>query len=261
MKFVNDRQRKAVFSKLAFGNCSDRRSDHFAQLGCGKSVSNKFSSDSSESLYSRCAAGKLSLKPIEDIKSEYDAIWDSPLSYDESMKESLKFLRRQSKSKRKDVSDWANHELYEIYSDLKTSKEEARFEDASKGRDPDYGRSEEDMQSSIEAERNYGQYSKKPEVKELIPGGYGSGRPITDFDPEQVKMGIEVEQEHVVKYDKKGNRLKPTEDDIAKAVEITSDHLSEIPDYYTRLDKLEEGAKEDGVFIDVDAQKKTDAQS
>lgn len=35
------------------------------------------------------------------------------------------------------------------------------------------------------------------------------------------------------------------------------DHLAEIPDYYDRLEKLEEGAKEDGVFIDVEASKKS----
>ena len=47
---------------------------------------------------------------------------------------------------------------------------------------------------------------------------------------EQLKMGVKVEMEHT--NDKKLSK------------EITMDHLSEIPDYYTRLDKMEKEAKE-----------------
>jgi len=35
------------------------------------------------------------------------------------------------------------------------------------------------------------------------------------------------------------------------------DHLAEIPDYYDRLEEMEDGAKEDGAFIDVEALKKS----
>jgi hypothetical protein len=49
------------------------------------------------------------------------------------------------------------------------------------------------------------------------------------FDPEQIKMGMEVEKEHT--------------DDPALTVEIAKDHLTEIPDYYTRLKKMEDEAK------------------
>jgi hypothetical protein len=45
-------------------------------------------------------------------------------------------------------------------------------------------------------------------------------------------MGIEVEKEHT--------------DNPMVAVEIATDHLSEIPDYYTRLDAMEKEAKESG---------------
>lgn len=56
----------------------------------------------------------------------------------------------------------------------------------------------------------------------------------SDVDPEQLKRGIEVEHEH------------SDDDEIAKKIAL--DHLAEIPDYYTRLDAMEEQAKKDGKF-------------
>jgi hypothetical protein len=54
--------------------------------------------------------------------------------------------------------------------------------------------------------------------------------PDNKFDKKQLSRGIEVEKEH-------------TEDpNISKR--IAKDHLSELPDYYTRLDRMEkEGEK------------------
>ena len=49
--------------------------------------------------------------------------------------------------------------------------------------------------------------------------------PDSKFDPEQLKMGIDIEKEH--------------SDDIEIRTRIAKDHLSEIPDYYTRLKKME----------------------
>lgn len=100
-----------------------------------------------------------------------------------------------------------------------------------------------------------------PAQKELIPGGYASGRPDSDFDPEQLAMGIEVEKEHVIKFTDKGNVKKFKDTDLAKAKEIAKDHLAEIPDYYTRLEAMEEGSKEDGVYIDVVESKKSSSFS
>jgi len=51
----------------------------------------------------------------------------------------------------------------------------------------------------------------------------------TSPDPEQLKRGIEVEAEHT--------------DDPKLAEKIARDHLAEIPDYYTRLDRMESAAK------------------
>jgi hypothetical protein len=53
--------------------------------------------------------------------------------------------------------------------------------------------------------------------------------PVTEFDPKEIKMGIEVEKEHT--------------DSEAIAQQIAKDHLIEIPDYYTRLAKMEEEGK------------------
>ena len=49
-----------------------------------------------------------------------------------------------------------------------------------------------------------------------------------DADPEELSMGIEVEDEHT--------------DNVTMAKRIALDHLAEIDDYYTRLKKMEEDA-------------------
>jgi hypothetical protein len=69
---------------------------------------------------------------------------------------------------------------------------------------------------------------------ELLSGllkGVGKHKevPVTEFCPEQIKMGLEVEKEHT--------------DSPAIALQIVKDHLAEIPDYYTRLKKMEDDAK------------------
>jgi len=57
--------------------------------------------------------------------------------------------------------------------------------------------------------------------------GVGKHTDVPDdkFDKEQLEMGIEVEKEHT--------------DDPAIAKEIAKDHLAELSDYYTRLEKME----------------------
>lgn len=51
-------------------------------------------------------------------------------------------------------------------------------------------------------------------------------------DSKELAMGIKVETEHT--------------DDSDLAQRIALDHLAEIPDYYTRLDKMEKEAKSNG---------------
>jgi hypothetical protein len=62
--------------------------------------------------------------------------------------------------------------------------------------------------------------------KESLKGGLSAGHPIIDYNLDQLIMGVKVEQEHT-----KNKYL---------ALEIAMDHLQEIPDYYTRLDEMEE---------------------
>ena len=73
---------------------------------------------------------------------------------------------------------------------------------------------------------------------EAIPGGLARHNKPSDFDPHELAMGIKVEKEHLV-----GGGYSEI-DARNKAREIAMDHLKEIPDYYTRLKKME---KESGV--------------
>jgi len=54
------------------------------------------------------------------------------------------------------------------------------------------------------------------------------GLTADEVDPKELAMGIEVEKEHT--------------DTVELAEEIALDHLAEIPDYYTRLKKMEKEA-------------------
>jgi uncharacterized protein DUF5661 len=63
------------------------------------------------------------------------------------------------------------------------------------------------------------------------------------FDVEQFRMGMDVELEHGL-HDLLTN---VTDDDPLVTGKIALAHLNEFPDYYTRLDRMEEEAKrEDG---------------
>ncbi len=59
------------------------------------------------------------------------------------------------------------------------------------------------------------------------------------FDIEQFRMGMNVELEHGTR----DQHTNVTNDDPLMTGKIALAHLSEFPDYYDRLDKLEEEAK------------------
>lgn len=87
--------------------------------------------------------------------------------------------------------------------------------------------------SHVEVERLDG----KTASEGLLPGGVGRRKHPSDFDADELQRGIQVEQEHLV-----GSSFTDEEKhDLAQ--EIAMDHLSEIPDYYTRLDHMEGEAK------------------
>jgi len=64
-------------------------------------------------------------------------------------------------------------------------------------------------------------------LSSLLSEGYSKGKDVK-HDPKELKMGIKVEMEHT------------TNPIISR--KIAMDHLVEIPDYYTRLAKMEKEA-------------------
>ena len=70
-------------------------------------------------------------------------------------------------------------------------------------------------------------------VSEFVNKGRAREKGITenDVDPNELKMGIEVEYEHT--------------SDRGISERIALDHLAELPDYYTRLKKMEEDGKKE----------------
>jgi len=61
----------------------------------------------------------------------------------------------------------------------------------------------------------------------------------SEFDVEQFRMGMDVELEHGAR----DPYTNVTNDDALMTGKIALAHLNEFPDYYKRLDKLEEEAK------------------
>ena len=62
--------------------------------------------------------------------------------------------------------------------------------------------------------------------KDRIPGGVADGKAITNYDLKQLLLGIKWERAH-------------TNKDNMLALELAMDHLELIPDYYTRIERLE----------------------
>jgi len=72
--------------------------------------------------------------------------------------------------------------------------------------------------------------------KAQVPGGLAEGKPDTDFNADALAEGTAVEMEHT--------------GDTEKSKDIAKDHLTEDPDYYTKLKKME--AKGSGKFQEGD---------
>ena len=70
---------------------------------------------------------------------------------------------------------------------------------------------------------------EKEKRGEIIKGGLGDNKSPLEFNPKQILMGMKVEMEHT--------------DDPMIALEITLDHLSEDPEYYTVKDNPEASAQ------------------
>jgi len=62
----------------------------------------------------------------------------------------------------------------------------------------------------------------------------------SQYDVEQFRMGMDVELEHGTE----NSLTNVTNDDPLLTGKIALAHLNEFPDYYTRLDEMEDEAKE-----------------
>ena len=67
--------------------------------------------------------------------------------------------------------------------------------------------------------------------KDRIPGGRADGKPITNYDLKQLLSGINFERDHTA--------------DNLLALELALDHLEVMPDYYTRLERMDWECKAD----------------
>lgn len=94
----------------------------------------------------------------------------------------------------------------------------------------------EDIKKSILGEENFNDVLNKPKKENEIKGGKADNLSITDIakkhkvSVEKIKsqliMGVKVEMEHT--------------DSPKKALEIAMDHLTESPEYYTKLKEMEQ---------------------
>jgi hypothetical protein len=64
---------------------------------------------------------------------------------------------------------------------------------------------------------------------------------MSPFDVEQFRVGMTVELEHGLRDE----RTNVSNDDPHVTAKIALAHLNEFPDYYTRLERMEEEAKRD----------------
>jgi len=82
---------------------------------------------------------------------------------------------------------------------------------------------DEMVEEVITKEEEQGEYQEQ----DKISGGLGDNKPDEDFNKNKLKEGMTVESEHT--------------DNVEVAKEIAKDHLTENPEYYKELRKVEEG--------------------
>jgi len=89
---------------------------------------------------------------------------------------------------------------------------------------------------------------RKFSTEEAKWAGEELGMDWNTFDIEQFRMGLEVELEHGM-ADPVTN---VTNDDLTMTAKIALAHLKEIPDYYTRLIKMESDAEAELALVKKD---------
>jgi uncharacterized protein DUF5661 len=111
------------------------------------------------------------------------------------------------------------------YSDLTIAQERAR--PTAEKAVPEFRRSIEDYRKAIKD----AYHVDIANFKERLKGGRADGKPITKYDLKELVEGIRFEREHT--------------DDSLLALEMAMDHLETIPDYYSRLHRMEKEVMSD----------------
>jgi len=88
--------------------------------------------------------------------------------------------------------------------------------------------------------RQLGYRQKTFTMDEALKIGKQIGIDFTKINPEQFRMGLGVELEHGTRFP----QANVTNDDPILTGKIAYAHLLEIPDYYTKLAKLEKQGKD-----------------
>ena len=132
-----------------------------------------------------------------------------------------------------DPDDDAVHALAEELEMEPDELEEVIYELATEHAD------EDDNEDEDGKEKSDGPVDLDEESVRAIGEEIGIDWDEVNFDPKQFLMGINVEFEHGTKTPE----TNVTDDDIIATAKITWAHLKEIDDYYYRLKKMEDGAK------------------
>ena len=84
--------------------------------------------------------------------------------------------------------------------------------------------------------------------EDILPGGQADGKPDSDFNSEELKLGVNHELEHIdaeeISKSKNIDIEKAKKFALDMASEIAKDHLIENPKYYSELEDKE--GEEDG---------------
>jgi hypothetical protein len=148
------------------------------------------------------------------------------------------FKVKVTKKPRKETNDF-------VYSAVTTEGEDDEIDEA-RTKDSESFRTQEDLpilrNFLTSLNLNEDDHEMNAEKEEVDTTGLADEKGITtkDVHPEQLMMGIKVEMEHTK--------------DKALAKQIALDHLAEMPDYYTKLHKMEKG--EDEIEEEMSEEKK-----
>ena len=142
--------------------------------------------------------------------------------WDESTKDTPEFDIKKSKKKEAKIKKDLE-KAKEKLADLNEKSE--KISGLEKKRDEARARKEEAEKKLKESKARVKELKAKLKKKNDIDGGVGDDKLPSDFDPDILQEGVDVEMEHT--------------DDLRIAQEIAMDHLTEDINYYKKLKKVE----------------------